>query len=369
MKRFCSQCGKELEKNILICPRCGYKNKKSKNKKRFVLPIIIFIILITLGGLSYIFRNQIIATVGNPLDFIARIQDPDYETKENFKETYERYLLEINYYRSTMGYPLNRDNANDYETIGYKLDGSTNLTTLELYDQGKSTWNELEERSCFKKFNINSDCDKLREELIEIYDDIWIKIDNKEGEWRFCGGEPKWDHEVPTCEAALEWKYTYSYNQCETCGDRIQQLLTIASSISDPGLGESLIELTTYLKEYNELTLLRLTAQRDFNDAHRTQSRYKHYLYLIEDMTESEAKAEFSKGEYHFTLSLNGLEGSSITKNNLTKLFEEYAWDYNRISETADILGEYSEAREIIIDEMTSLVSIINGSYGLNLSN
>ncbi|MDD4382382.1 MAG: zinc ribbon domain-containing protein [Candidatus Dojkabacteria bacterium] len=368
MKRFCSQCGKELEKNILICPKCGYKNKKSKNKKRFVLPIIIFIILITLGGLSYIFRNQIIGTIGNPLDFIARIQDPDYETKENFKETYEKYLLEISYYTSTMGYPLNKDNANDYETVGYKVNGSTNLTTLELYNQAESTWNELEEKSCFKEFNVDSDCDKLREKLDEVYNEIWLKVYNKQEEYRFCGSD-KFEHFVQTCEAALEWEYTYSYNQCKTCGERIQQLLTIASSISDPGLGESLIKLTAYLKEYNELTLLRLTAQRDFNDAHRIASQYKHYLYLLENMTESEAKAEFSKEEYSLTLSLNGIEGSSITKRNLTKLFEEYAWGTNRVSETADILGEYSEAREIIIDEMTSLVSIINGSYGLNLSN
>lgn len=369
MKRFCSQCGKELEKNILICPKCGYKNKKKKKNKRLVIPIIIFVFLITLGGLGYIFRNQILTTVGNPLDLIARIQDPDYEAKENFKETYEKYLLEINYYRSTMGYPLNKDNANDYETIGYKLDGSTNLTTLELYDQGKSTWNKLEEKSCFKEFNVNPDCDKLREELVKIYDDIWIKIDNKEGEWRFCGSEPKWDHVIPTCEAALEWEYTYSYSQCETCGDRIQELLTIASSISDPGLAESLIELTAYLKQYNELTLQRLTAQRDFQDAHRFESRYRHYLYLLENMTESEAKAEFSKEEYSLTLSLNGLKGNSITKKNLTELFEKHAWGSNRVSETGGILSEYSESREIIIDEMTSFVSIINGSYSLNLSN
>ncbi|MBP8689232.1 zinc ribbon domain-containing protein [Patescibacteria group bacterium] len=368
MKRFCSQCGKELEKNILICPKCGYKNKKSKNKKRPVLPIIILVLLTTIGGLVYIFRNQIIATVGNPLDLIARLQDPDYETKENFKETYEKYLLEIDHYTSTMGYPLNRENANDYEAIGYKVNGSTNLTTQELYNQMETTWKELEKKSCFKKFNIDTDCDKLREELLHANHEIWLKIDNKQTEYRFCGSD-NYEYFIPTCEAALEWKYTHQYKECETCNNRIQELLTIASSITDPRLRESLIKLTAYLKEYNELTLQRLTAQRDFNDAHRTESQYRHYLYLLENMTESQAKAEFSKEEYSLTLSLNGLKGSSITKKNLTKLFEEYAWGSNRISEIGDILLAYSESREIVIDEMTSLVSIINGSYSLSLSN
>jgi predicted nucleic acid-binding Zn ribbon protein/preprotein translocase subunit SecD len=366
MKRFCSQCGKELDGGILICPKCGFENKKRKNKKKVIVLAIILFFLIISGVLGYLFRNQLVSFIGNPLRTIAQLRDPDYQTKEEFKESYERYLLDLHTYLTTMGYPLDQQNANDYETVDYKVNGSTDLTTLELYERREATLKEIEEKDCFREFNINSECDNLRETFIDNNREIWLKIENKSSEYRFCGND-KFEHFVPTCEAALDWKYLYNKEECTECNNRIQDLLTLSSSIQNPELAEALLNLAVALEEYNEANLERLEANREILEWRVAEASNKNSLRIVESLSPSELVKEYQKEEYEFEKALLG--NMPITKTNLTN---HYNSNISSISDQMDVSFEKRSAYTDIIDELTknitSYISIVNGAFSLNLS-
>jgi predicted nucleic acid-binding Zn ribbon protein len=365
MKRFCSQCGKELERNILICPKCGFKNKKKRNKKKLIIPLIVLLILVILGGTGYFFKDKLISFIGNPLDIIAQLQDPDYETKQNFKEKYELYLLELNHYKATMAFPLNQENANDYEAVDYKVDGSTNLTTLELYNQGSTIWNEMEDKNCFREFNINSDCDQLRNKILNIDYELSMKIFNKQQEYRFCGSD-KFEHFVPTCKAALNWEYRYSETQCQSCNDRIQELLTLSSSSKNPDLVEALLNLAIALEQYNEASLGFVKANREIEQWKVAEASNQNNLWIVNSLSPTELKKEYEERD---EIEKVFLQNVPITKTSLTNHYNEnLSRIYPQLEASFDKRSAYSEALDELTKSITSYISVLNGAFSLNLS-
>lgn len=223
MKRFCSQCGKELERKILVCPKCGFKNKKKRSKKRLLILIMLITILLALGSLAYVFREKIISVIGNPLESIAKVQDPDYQAKQEFKGVYERYLVEIRYYNLTTGYQS-----------FYKEDKPK---ANELVEERKGIIEKMNGINCFSKINLDSNCDNLLNELRDAEKEISELISKKD--------------------------FYFPPYDCEICQTELEDLLRIVGSTQSTELSDLLFALTTDLKEFNTIELQTVEIRTD----------------------------------------------------------------------------------------------------------
>lgn len=352
MKRFCSQCGKELERNILICPKCGFKNKKKKNNKRLIIPIVILVILIIVVGTTYIFKDRLGSVIESPLDLIAQLQDPDYSSKKEFKKSYEKYLIEVAIFNTSIGYPVDEEN-------------SDKLNISDLYSKRRNLLEDVEKGNCYEKFSSDDLCDSIREEIFTISLEIRNQLSENNSQFSTCCTEydpfPEICEEKPIC--ALE---TYR-NQCPNCEDLLQNLLTYASSISDPTLAENLIFLTSTLKEYNELSAQLINAIREESYYNVLIDKNLSEKEVAETKSESEIKNiydnydEFSKFLF--------FDDGAITKAKLLNQYDEYYGNLinGRMKETEKHIAIQTSKTELI-DEIKDIVSIINGSHKLDLS-
>jgi len=352
MKRFCSQCGKELERNILICPKCGFKNKKKRNKKKLIIPLIVLLILVILGGTGYLFKDQLISFIGNPLDIITQLQDPDYEKKMEFKETYEKYLLEINSFNESRGYPIDDKN-------------SEKLNVKDLYNQRLDLLKQIKEDSCYTKFNSNRECDTLREKIIGINNDIRkILVENTSEFTSCCTGYepfPEMCKELPICGLN-----TYRA-ECSTCDDLLYSLLSSASKPSDPSLAENLILLTTALQEYNKISIQLMWDIRELEYYDILLNKNRAESKIAEAKSEKEIKQVYDN--YDESSRYLFFSNGTITKEKLLNKYEQS--NTNLIEGRRNQFTKFGDSQTTstaIKDDIKGFVSILNGAYGLELS-
>ncbi|MBP8689231.1 zinc ribbon domain-containing protein [Patescibacteria group bacterium] len=270
MKRFCSQCGKELEKNILICPKCGYKNAKKGSKKKLTILIIVIAILITLGVIVYAFRDQIISIVENPLEFIAQIKDPDYKAKQEYKGVYERYLVEIRYYSLTYGYQQTSE--------------SENKETAEKLKKDRENLIEyIDEINCFSKINLDSNCDTLLNELRDTEE----KISN-----------------------LISKDFFFPPYDCKICQTELEDLLRIVGTVQSSELSDLLFSLTTDLKTFNNIELKTVEI--------RTTNPYQYNMffaeYFLERSEHNKARKEFINQFNEQVSLINGIWDLNLSK-------------------------------------------------------
>lgn len=138
----CPECGKEISDNAAICPECGNPIKQQKSKQKIILPFIIIITLIAVitGILSYYISNYVSNKAVDPEEYLIGL--------------WEVTLLTLD---GEMVF-----SPEQFESMGYSVGGELlvtpttfSLTLGEVNDIG--TWNLNKEDESYYDYTLTSE--------------------------------------------------------------------------------------------------------------------------------------------------------------------------------------------------------------------
>lgn len=370
MNRYCSQCATPLKRNISICPKCGHKNSKIKSiRKNISLYISLIIIAILISG-GFILKDKIIYFFTNYKDIIAQINDVDFDAKRYYKISHEKYLMNLYWFESSSGYDINGENAKDFDTVNYKLDGDTTLTSTELINNRLSVLKRIDEGNCYSLLNVDNYCDQLRNEIIDLNRKIYIKIDTKSTESRFCGST-NFPHFISTCENSQNWAINHNiYTTCQNCDEKIEELVRLSSKIKDPDLSQVLLEYTMILKDYNETSSKIIEKHKEILEWDNAIGGNENELRIVKDGSVTKLLSYYKKEEFgSFNIDMLKSNCPSLSK---TCVINDLNGNIQRIrdqqKQVVNNLSELTDKESILNDQIRTYANIINGKYGLNLS-
>jgi hypothetical protein len=275
MKRFCTQCGKELKKGVLICPSCGNTNKKvKKNRKGLVKILALFLFVAILGIFGYFFRNNIGMYMSTTVQQYNQYIDKDFDAKQEYKKHYQKYVLELDYFYRSSGYYQIREDRKGW---------------TEIISERNLILNELENSNCFIKINTDGYCDSLWNKGLDVQTRIEKKIDTD-----YFFSEPR---------------------KCESCIYEIQEMYRLASGMRNTEVSNGLITLTSNIEKYYKSSLVVVDIRKE--KPYQVKGFYD-FSGLIEwsnALTDANKELEAMKNEINNQIAVtNGLLELNLSK-------------------------------------------------------
>lgn len=357
--KYCSQCGTELKGKIFICPNCGYKNNKRRGPGllKIIIPVII---LILIGAVFvYLYRNNSISNA--VFDIFNGFQDPDYNAKRDYKETYESFILDMKLIQTSRLFSVDKvAEATDFP---------------EVVAERTSAIEGLKANNCFKELQASPLCSSLFGKFEGSNGRIHWEINNFSLDSGSClyWSKRDFDQVLKECGTTIANKAVYySIERCSGCNDnKLQQLITLGAKIKDPNLAQTLVGLVDGLRNYDSLMQSTLKARRNFNNENMELEVYEFLVLILKNKNFDTVKDDFKAGGKYYDnyMRFVDLGGKAFTKDNLTSSINNKIAALKKYNDYGPYEGFAQEAElKTITQQLKDTVSVINGVSGMNLS-